>query len=103
MSRYYLYSPAHEVILPEIHKTTGEVVPERKMQGPPRAVYKDRGISRFYRGTFSGMDGRYMGMKIYTCRSLKHILKIRKDLHTYCGEWFDVYDENGKVDLTETN
>ena len=32
-------------------------------------------------------------------KKLKTILELRQSTFDYCGEWFDVYDENGKVDL----
>jgi hypothetical protein len=38
-------------------------------------------------------------MKLYRCKTLKQIIKLRKGIFDYCGEWFDVYDENGKVDI----
>jgi hypothetical protein len=30
---------------------------------------------------------------------MKRILELRESLFKYCGEWFDVYDENGKADI----
>ncbi len=64
-----------------------------------RAVYKHHDFSRFYRGEFKGIEVKYQGMKVYQCKTLKKILEIRQSTFDYCGEWFDVYDENGKVNL----
>ncbi|PWV90237.1 hypothetical protein DFQ01_14413 [Paenibacillus cellulosilyticus] len=66
-----------------------------------RAVYKHHDYSRFYRGAFVGTEGKYQGMKLYRCKTLKRILQLRKSTFHYCGELFDVYDENGKVALVE--
>lgn len=96
---YYLRNEPHEEVIPEIRKKDGTVIPERKVMSDDRAIYKAPRISRFYRGPFFGLHGKYQGMKVYTCKTLKTILSLRKDLHAYCGEWFDVYDENGKVDV----
>ena len=38
-------------------------------------------------------------MKLYSCKAMKRIMKIREDLFQYCGEYFDVYNEDGKVDI----
>ena len=98
---YYLRKEPTEVVIPEIRKTDGTVIPERKRMTDDRAVYKAREFSRFYRDPFMGLSGKYQCMKVYTCKTLKTILALRKNLHTYCGEWFDVYNENGKVDIEE--
>lgn len=66
-----------------------------------RAVFKHNRLSRFYRGTFTGLSGKYQGMRVYTCKTLKNILKLREATFNYCGEYFDVYDENGKIDIGE--
>lgn len=66
-----------------------------------RTVYKHHNFQRFYRGPFNGLKAKYQGMKVYTCKTLKRILELREGIHDYCGEWFDVYDENGKVDIEE--
>lgn len=66
-----------------------------------RAIYKDRHLSRFYRQNFYGLNSNPVGMKLYTCKTLKKILELRQTTFDYCGEWFDVYDENGIVDINE--
>ena len=68
-----------------------------KLDGTELAVFKHHDFSRFYRGAFSGLDGKWQGMKLYTCKTLKKILEIRKLTFDYCGDLFDVYDENGIV------
>lgn len=60
-----------------------------------------------YRGTdvtgWRGRDSyplpRNKGVKLYACKTLKHILSERETLYNYCGEWYDVYDEKGKVNI----
>ena len=96
---YYLRLEPCEKTIPEIRKLTGEVIPPRKYMTSDRAVYKHNRFSRFYRGDFHGIDGKYQGMKVYTCKTLNRILQLRQDTFDYSGEWFDVYDENGKVRL----
>ncbi|MEC0167883.1 hypothetical protein [Paenibacillus graminis] len=66
-----------------------------------RTVYKHGRLSRYYRGGFTGLDGKYQGMRVYTCKKLSTILKLRESTYQYCGEYFDVYDENGKVAIKE--
>lgn len=66
-----------------------------------RTVYKHGRLSRYYRGGFTGLDKRYQGMRVYTCKKLATILKLRESTFRYSGEYFDVYDENGKVDIEE--
>ena len=94
---YYLHKDAYETKLKGFTKTDGTVVPDRVCTIEERAVYKHHDFSRFYRGDFHGLDGRYQGMKVYTCKTLKKILQLRQDMYDYCGEWFDVCDENGNV------
>ena len=38
-------------------------------------------------------------MKVYTCKTLKRIKELQKSTFEYCGEMFDIYDENGKVEV----
>lgn len=66
-----------------------------------RAIYKHNKLGRFYWEDFDGIDSKHYRTHLYTCKKLKTILALRQDTFDYCGEWFDVYDENGKVDLTE--
>ena len=92
---YYLRKKSYEQIIPEIHKTNGEIVPECKYTIEDRAIYKHPRCSRFYRGTFTGLEEKYQEMRVYTCKTLQHIISLRKSVFDYSGEWFDVYDENG--------
>jgi len=63
-----------------------------------RAIFKHSRYSRFYRGTFIDLRGKYQGMRVYTCKTLKNILKLRETTFNYCGEYFDVYNEDGKIE-----
>lgn len=96
---YYLRMEAHTKTFPKIKRTDGTIIPERTYTVEDRAIYKHHDFNRYYRGPFKGLDSRYDGMKVYQCKTLKHILHLREWLHGACGELFDVYDENGKVDI----
>lgn len=96
---YYLRKEPYEITIPEIKKIDGTIIPERKLMSDDRAIYKSRSCSRFYRQSFVGMSTNPNGMKLYTCKRLRTILALRKSTFESCGEWFDVYDENGKVEL----
>ncbi|OMF70483.1 hypothetical protein [Paenibacillus glucanolyticus] len=96
---YYLRKEPHEVVIPAIDKTDGTVIPERKYTSEDRAIYKHSRLSRWYRGRFTGISGKYQGMRVYQCKTVKRILEIRKSTYKATGEYFDVYDENGKVAL----
>ena len=100
---YYLRKEPYEQTIPPIEKTEGTVIPERKYMVEDRAVYKHPRYSRFYRGEFTGIDGKYQGMKVYTCKTLKRIKQLQESTFDYCGEMFDIYDENGKVDTDAKN
>ena len=100
---YYLRKEPYEITIPEIKKLDGTIIPQRKMMTDDRAIYKSRSCSRFYRQLFVGISNNPIGMKLYTCKKLKTILELRKSTFEYCGEWFDVYDENGKVELEKKN
>ncbi|OMD08379.1 hypothetical protein BJP50_07250 [Paenibacillus odorifer] len=100
---YYLRKEPEAKTLPEIRKTDGTVIPERPYMSDDRAVYKHSDFARFYRGSFTGLDGRYQGMKVYTCKTLKRILELRESTLRATNELFDVYDETGKVDVKEKN
>ena len=82
-------------------KIDGTIIPERKIMTEDRAVFKHPRLSRFYRGNFTGMDGKYKGMNLYTCKTLKKIKELQKSTFDYCEEMFDIYDENGKVEEGE--
>lgn len=98
---YYLRKEPYEQTVQEIRKTDGTVIPERKYITEDRAIFKHPRFSRFYRGTYSGLNGKYQGMKLYTCKTLKKIKELQERTEEYCGEAFDIYDENGKVVLNE--
>lgn len=96
---YYLRKEPEEMTSPPVQKTDGTVIPATKFMSHDRAVYKHRDFSRFYRGGFTRLDGRYQGMKVYTCKTLKRILELRESTLRATGELFEVYDENGKVEF----
>ncbi|MDX2330471.1 hypothetical protein GOL43_34280 [Sinorhizobium medicae] len=96
---YYLRKEPHEVVIPAIDKTDGTAIPERKYTSEDRAIYKHSMLSRWYRGGFTGIDGKYQGMRVYRCKTLKRILELRDITYNASGEYFDVYDDNGKVEL----
>ena len=96
---YYLRKEPYEHTIPAIKKTDGTIIPERKYMVEDRAVYKHPRYPRFYRGEFTGVNGKCQGMKVYTCKTLKKIKQLQESTFDYCGEMFDIYDENGKVDI----
>lgn len=96
---YYLKKEAFERTIEPIKMADGTIIPERKYIEDARAIFKHNRFSRVYRGIFQGLEAKYQGMKIYMCKSLRRILELRKEMFEYCGEWFDVYDENGKVNI----
>nr|WP_145401697.1 hypothetical protein [Paenibacillus xylanexedens] len=94
---YYLRKEPEEHLIPEIKKTDGTMILERKFMSDDRAIYKHHDFSRFYRGTFTGLTETHQGMKVYQCKTLKKILELREEMYLYSGEYFDIYNENGKV------
>ena len=100
MHLYYLRKESYEQIVPEIHKTNGEIIPERKETVECHALYRGTDVTG-WRGRDTYPVPRNKGVKLYTCKTLKKIMAERESLHDYCGEWFDIYDENGKVDITK--
>lgn len=59
-----------------------------------RALYKHKRYSRFYRSTYPDHS---TNLKLWKVKSLKTALQQRVRLWYYCNEWFDIYDDNGKV------
>lgn len=94
---YYLRKESHEKTIGEIIKTDGTIIPERKYVVEDRALYKSNRMNRFYRRGYP--NPRENGLSLYTCKKLSTILKHRENLYGYCGEYFDVYDENGKLNM----
>lgn len=85
---YYLRSATHM-----------EIIDGKECCVNDRAIFKHNTYPRFYREDFFGIKDHPTGMRLYTCKTLKKILEIREQAHRYFGEWFDVYDEQGKIDL----
>jgi len=102
---YHLRKEPYESTIDEIKKTDGVIIPERKYMTDDRAIYKHNQFNRFYRRSFEGDKVKVFGttMKLYQVKSLKRILKLRKSMFSYCNEWFDVYDENGIVEISEVD
>lgn len=94
---YYLRKEPYESIIPPIHKTDGTIIPECKYIHEDRALYKANDCNRFYRRSYTG--DRQSGFRLYKVKRLSTIMQQRQALYDYCGEWFDIYDENGKVIL----
>lgn len=92
---YFLRKEPYENTIPPIKKTDGTIIPERKYMVEDRGLYKANGLSRFYRRGFTG--DKQPGFSLYKVKKMSTILRQRQALFDYCGEWFEVYDENGKV------
>lgn len=99
--KYYLRKEPYEQTIPEIKKTDGEVIPERKYIVEDRALYFPTDLPRRrYRSTYP--EPNQKGFELLTYKTMQSILEERQNLFDYCGEWFDVYDENNqKVDIGE--
>lgn len=97
--KYYLRKEPYEATISEIVKTDGEVIPGWKYMIEDRAFYKHNKLARYYRDNFPQPCNKEL--HLYTTKSLKIIMRQRQSLFYYCGEWFDVYDENGKVDISD--
>lgn len=96
--KYYLRKKPFEYTIEEIVKTNGEIIPKRELISDDRALYQAMGVStRRYRDGYPIPHAKEL--KLYTCKSLSHIIEERQNLFDYCGEWFDVYDDNGKVNI----
>lgn len=95
MPTYYLRKEPHDRIIPGMKKTDGTIIPERHYMTDDLALYKDNRLSRFYRDYYQKPHNP--GVHLYTAKTLKTIITQRKALFDYCGEWFDVYNENGIV------
>ena len=74
----------------------------KKEDGNDRAIYKHHDFSRYYRGSFNGINQKYQGMKVYTCKTLRRIKELQQETFEYCGETFDIYDESGIVEIPES-
>jgi len=96
---YYLRRESYEKTIPEMHGVDGKVIPERKYMSEDRAVYKSNSGLRIYRQSYP--KSAWKGMFLYKLKRLNNILATRKAMYDYSGEWFDVYDENGKVDIPQ--
>lgn len=92
---YYLRKEPYREVF-DIPKTDGSMIHHDSMT-EDRALYKATDMSRFYRQDYPASP---KGMKLYQVKRLSTILQQRQNLFDYCGEWFDVYDENGKVDIS---
>jgi hypothetical protein len=96
--KYYLRKESFEGIIKEIIRPNGEIIPERKYVSEDRALYYPYDLTRRrYRDSYPIPHNK--GFRMYTCKTLKHIMEERQNLFDYCGEWFDVYDDNGKVNI----
>jgi hypothetical protein len=98
MTKYYLRKEPYEHIIPKMTRPNGEIIPEKIYMSEDRALYYLYDLTgRRYRSSYPFPNDKTL--RLYTCKTLKHIMEERQNLFDYCGEWFDVYDENGKVDL----
>lgn len=93
MSNYYLRKEPHEATIESMTKLDGAFIPEREYMTDDMAIFKHHDFTRFYRGYFSGVNGKYQGMKLYTCKSMKRIMALRQTTFEYCGDMYDVYDK----------
>lgn len=63
-----------------------------------RAIYQYKEFSNFYiNGTYPDCENKIF--KLYEVKNIRDIMKLRKKVYDDYGEWFDVYDENKKINL----
>ena len=96
---YYLRKEPHERVIPEIKKTDGTVIPERTYMVEDRALYKHDYFNRFYRQEYTGEKREQL--HLFKTESIEEIKEQREALYNYSGEWFDIYDEHGKIEQPE--
>lgn len=85
---YYLYSPEHEVKIPEIKKLDGESIPERTYIEDARAIYKDKKLNRFFRRPTG--DDSHGEFELFHTQSLEDVKYIQEKMFEYCGEMFEI-------------
>lgn len=97
--RYILFSPKHEVTIPEVVKTNGERIPERTHTVFARALYRMKSLpERRYRRDYPEIDREMVLLK---CKSIKEAKLERDQLKEYCGEEFEIREyENGIIGHT---
>ena len=64
-----------------------------------RAVFKHYEKNQFCRAEFKDLKTHPTRFILYTCKSIRQILYMRDLCFEHWNEWFDVYDEQGKIDL----
>lgn len=60
-----------------------------------RALYKHSWLSRFYRSSYPTPSEK--SFRLYKVKRLSTILRQRQALYEYCGEWFDIYDQDNNM------
>ena len=60
-----------------------------------RALYKHSWYNRFFRSSYPTPSDK--SFRLYKVKRLSTILRQRENLHEYCNEWFDVYDQDNNV------
>lgn len=96
---YFLRKEPYPYTIPEIKKTDGTVIPARELTTDDRALYQHNDLPRFYRDSYP--EPSNTGTHVFTTDKMDVILAHRNSLFDYCGEWFDVYDENGIVPIQD--
>lgn len=96
---YIVRKEPYEQTIPEINKTDGTVIPERKYMTDDRAIFKRKDCDRCYRHAFYPELSKqpYDSVELFVTDDLEEARNIQFRTFEYCGEWFDVYDENGVV------
>lgn len=94
--KYVLYSPQHAVMIPEIEKANGEIIPKREHIVFPRALYRHKHFpDRRYRHDYPTWDEE---LKLVICRTPKEAREEQEALRNYCGETFEIRTySNGEI------
>lgn len=99
---YFLRKEPYIITVPKVKKYNGTEIPEREFKCQDRAVYKHKKFNRYYVQSFYGLNVNHNDddTELYLTDSIIDILGLRKVTFEYCGELFDIYNEElNKVDI----
>ena len=91
---YFLRKEQHTITIPKVKKYDGTEIPDREFKCQDRAVYKHKKFNRYYIQSFYGLNiNQNDDVELYLTDSIIDILGLRKITFDYCGELFDIYNE----------
>lgn len=97
---YFLRKEPYIITIPKVKKYDGTEIPEKEFKCQDRAIYKHKKFNRYYIQSFYDLNVNYDDVELYLTDSIIDILGLRKVTFDYCGELFDIYNEElNKVDI----